>query len=288
MQQQEAVNFVEDILKLSSPLSKIRDNKLLFLNEIVKAFHSVPFQNIHLLCEPQADRHVPTWKESKDSVMGGYGGLCYSLCHFMKNLLKALGYDVYFAACNAFGSPNNHITTVVQDMSFPGSHHIVDIGAFPMFEAISLDFEVESPIYHHSYLEYKFLKRGNQILRLHRKGEHHTPTVPGGECIIDGWRRIFEFELIPQDLSYFENSMSALYTKPGENSPFLETFHAVVYKDLKIIAIKNDLLMLENDDQKLVVTKMQTQEEMVTTVKKYFPMFSTKEITKAIEYIKLF
>ena len=287
MQQQEAVNFVEDVLKLSSPLSKLRENKALFLNEIIKAFLVVPFQNIHLLCEAEADRHVPTWEECKESVMGGFGGICYSQCLFMKYLLEAIGYDVYFAACNIFGFSNNHVTTIVRDLSSPGSHHIVDNSAFPTFEAISLDFEVESPIYHHSYLEYKFIKRGSQILRLHRKGEH-TPTVPGGERIIDGWRRVFEFELIPRDLSHFENAMNAVYTKPGENSPFLKTFHAVVYKDLKLIAIKDDSLMLENDEQNLVVTKMQTREEMVTTVKKYFPMFTAKEITKAIEYIKLF
>ena len=287
MQQQEAVNFVEDVLKLSSPLSKLRENRALFLNEIIKAFTSVPFQNIHLLCEAEADRHVPTWEECKESVMGGFGGICYSQCLFMKYLLEALGYDVYFAACNIFGFSNNHVTTIVRDLSSPGSHHIVDNSAFPTFEAISLDFEVESPIYHHSYLEYKFIKRGSQILRLHRKGEH-TPTVPGGEHIIDGWRRVFEFELVPRDLSHFETAMNAVYTKPGENSPFLKTFHAVVYKDLKLIAIKDDSLMLENDEQNLVVTKMQTREEFITTVKKYFPMFTAKEITKAIEYIKLF
>ena len=287
MQQKEALNFVEDVLKLSSPVSKLRENKALFLNEIIKAFLSVPFQNILLLCEPEAERHLPTWEESKDSVMRGYGGLCYSLCLFMKYLLEALGYDVYFAACNTFGCPGNHIATIVRGLSSPGSHHIVDNIAFPTFEAIALDFEVESPIYHHSYLEYKFLKRGGQILRMHRKGKH-TPVNPGDECIIDGWRRIYEFELIPRDLSYFEQPMSAVYTKPGQNSPFLKAFHAVMYKDLKLIAIKNDLLMLENDEQKLVVTKMQSQEEMVTTVKKYFPMFTVKEITKAIEYIQLF
>ena len=288
MQQQEAVNFVEDVLKLSSPLSKLRENRTLFLNEIIKAFLSVPYQNIHLLCEPEAERHVPTWEEAKDSVMRGHGGICYSQCLFMKYLLEALGYDVYFAACSAFGFPaGNHITTIVRDLSSPGSHHIVDNSAFPTFEAIPLDFEIESPIYCHSYLEYKFLKRGGQILRMHRKGEH-TPTHPGGECFIDGWRRIFEFKLIPRDLSYFEQPMSAVYTKPGQNSPFLKTFHAAVYKDLKLIAIKNDLLMLENDEQKLVVTKMQTREEMVSTVKQYFPMFTVNEITKAIEYVRLF
>ena len=60
-----------------------------------------------------------------------------------------------------------------------------------------------------------------------------------------------------------------------------------MYKDLKLIAIKNDLLMLENDEQKLVVTKMQSREEMVTTVKKYFSTFTVKEITKPMEYIQL-
>ena len=287
MQQQEAVNFVEDVLKLSSPLSKLRENRTLFLNEIIKAFLSVPFQNIHLLCEPEAERHVPTWEEAKDSVMRGYGGICYSQCLFMKYLLEALGYNVYFAACNIFGFTGNHITTIVRGLSSPGSHHIVDNSAFPTFEAIPLDFEVESPIYHHSYLEYKFLKRDGQILRMHRKGEH-TPTIPGGERIIDGWRRIFEFELTPRDLSHVEHSMRVVYTEPGQNSPFLKTFHAVVYKDLKLIAIKDDLLMLENDEQKLVVTKMQTREEMVSTVKQYFPMFTVNEIMKAMDYIKLF
>ena len=142
MQQQEAVNFVENVLKLSSPLSKLRENKPLFFNEIIKAFLSVPFQNLHLLGEPEAGRHVPTWEGSKDSVMRGYGGICYSLCLFMKYLLEALGYDVYFAACSAFGFPDNHITTIVRDLSFPGSNHIVDNIAFPTFEAIPLDFEV--------------------------------------------------------------------------------------------------------------------------------------------------
>ena len=61
MQQKEALNFVEDVLKLSSPVSKLRENKALILNEIIKAFLSVPFQNILLLCEAEAGRHVYTY-----------------------------------------------------------------------------------------------------------------------------------------------------------------------------------------------------------------------------------
>ena len=77
----------------------LEENQALFLNELVKAFHnSVPFQNVTLLCEPEADRHVPTWEESKKSVMRGYGGLCYAQCVYMKFLLESLEYDVYFAS----------------------------------------------------------------------------------------------------------------------------------------------------------------------------------------------
>ena len=289
MEQQEAIDFVVRVLRLNSPLKKIEENRTLFLNELVKAFHnSVPFQNVTLLCEPEADRHVPTWEESKKSVMGGYGGLCYAQCVFLKFLLEALEYNVYFASCNAFGSPDNHITTIVQNLLFPGSKHIVDIGAFPTFEAIPLDFEVESPIYYHSFLEYKFLRKGSSILRLHRKGEHHTPPVLGGECIIDGWRRIFELDLTPRNLSHFKHTMSEVYTKPGKNSPFLVSFRAVLFQELKLVAIKDSLLMLENDEQQLVVTEMKTREEMVTTVEKYFPMFTREQIIKAMEYLQLF
>ena len=48
-------------LKKTLPVSKLRENKALILNEIIKAFLSVPFQNILLLCEPEAERHVYTY-----------------------------------------------------------------------------------------------------------------------------------------------------------------------------------------------------------------------------------
>ena len=126
MQQQEAVNFVEDVPKLSSPLSKLRENKALILNEPSRPFSLYLFRTfIFSVKRKLEDMSIPTWE---DSVMRGYGGLCYSLCLFMKYLLEALGYDVYFVA---FGCPGNHI--------HPGSHHIVDNIAFPTFEAIPLD-----------------------------------------------------------------------------------------------------------------------------------------------------
>ena len=287
LSKEEAVQFVTKVLGISSPLRKLEEDRTLFLNDLIKAFHrTVPFQNITLLCQSEADRHVPTWEESKVAMMGGRGGICYTVSVFMTYLLEALGYETYFPASGIF-FPNNHITTIVQNLTYPGSKHLVDaLSGYPTFEAIPLDFEKESPVYCHSFLEYKFVREGNTILRFHRKGEYR-PTIPDREHIVDGWRRVCEIDMMPRDLSCFDQSMTDVYTKPGVNSPFLVSFRAVVYRKLKLVAIKDTTLMLENDSHELEVTKLSSREEVVRTTSKYFPQFTVEEVTKALDKLHM-
>ncbi len=287
LSKEEAVYFVTEVLGISSPLCKLGEDRMLFLNELIKAFYcTIPFQNITLLCQSEADRHVPAWEESKAAVMSGRGGLCYTVGVFMMCLLEALGYETYLPASGIF-FPNNHITTIVQNLTYPGSKHLVDtLSGYPTFEAIPLDFDKESPIYNHSFLEYKFVREGNTILRFHRKGENR-PTRPGREYIVDGWRRVCEIDLVPRDLSYFDQPMSDVYTKPGVNSPFLVSFRAVVYRELRLVAIKDTTLMLENEKHEVEVTKLSSRDEMISTTSKYFPQFSVEEVTEAIDCLHL-
>ena len=284
----EALKFITDVLGISSHLRELEQNRLLFLNELVKAFsHKIAFQNVTLLSQHLPDRHIPTWEEIKTAVMESRGGVCYTAGVFIKILLEALNYDTYFAA-GTVCYPNNHIMTIVKDLSFAGSKHLVDVNGYPSFEAIPLDFEHESPIYYHAFLEYKFIREGCKIFRFHRKGEYR-PLVPGHEYNVDGWRRLCEVDLTPRDLSYFKQSMTDVYTIPGKNSPFLVSFRAIIYKDLKLAAIKDNTLLLENDKHEVEVTEISNQEEMIKTVNKYFPsLFTIEEITKAIDYLKLY
>ena len=291
LSKEEAVQFITKVLGISSPLKKLEEDRTLFLNDLIKAFYcSVLFQNITLLSKPEANRHVPTWEEVKAAVMGGRGGLCYPLSVFMTYLLEALGYEVYFPASSIFWS-NNHMTTIVQNLSFPGSKHLVDVTGFPTFEAVPLDFEKESPVYSYSFLEFKFVKEGNKILRFHRKSDKLPfipASIPGREYIVDEWRRVCEVEyMVPRELSFFEQPMTDVYTKPGVNSPFLVSFRAVVYRDLKLIAIKDTTLLLENDKHELEVTKVSSREEMVRITSKYFPQFTVEEVTKAMDTLHL-
>ena len=284
----EALKFITDVLGVSSPLRKLEQNRLLFLNELVKAFSDrIPFQNVTLLSQPPSDRHVPTWEEIKTAVMESRRGLCYTLGVFINILLEALNYDTYFAA-GAIFSPNNHIITIVKDLSFAGSKHLVDVNGYPSFEAIPLDFKHESPIYYHAFLEYKFIKEGSKIFRFHRKGEFRD-LVPGREYDVDGWRRLCEVDLTPRDLSFFKQAMTDVYTIPGKNTPFLVSFRATIYKDLKLAAIKDNTLLLENDKHEIETSEISNQEEMIKTINKYFPnLFTIEEITKAIDYLKLY
>ena len=166
LSEDEAHKFIADVLQLSSDSrGKLSSDRVKFLDDLVKAYHStIPFQNITLLSTPVEERHVPTWNDIKESVMGGYGGLCYTVSGFMKVLLTSLGYDAHFAsAAFFFGYPDNHVTVIVNNLTASGSLHLVDMSGYPTFEAIPLNFVKESPVYHHSFLRYKFVRHGSNV-----------------------------------------------------------------------------------------------------------------------------
>ena len=283
---EEAFRFVAEVLKIDDPKEKLKKNRLLFLEELMQAYlANIPFQNVNLLNKSPEQRHVPTWEEIKADMMQGCGGLCYTLSVFMKFLLDALEFKTCFLACAMRGAPDNHIATAVLDLTDQGSMHLVDPNAYPNFVAIPLDFAEESPVYEYSYLQYKFVKKGNVLLRLHRS---NSPVEVLEKLSGDQWFQVCEINLVPQELSYFEPSMHTVFTVPGKTSPFLVQFRAAVFTDLKLVAVKDKILLLEREDHTLEEVTMASREEMIGTVLKYFPKFSEDNIAKAMDSLKLF
>ena len=74
----------------------------------------------------------------------------YTAGAFMKVLLETLGYNVHFISC-MIKKPNDHICTVVRDLSYEGSEHLIDITGYPNFETVPLDFTETSSVYKHSF-----------------------------------------------------------------------------------------------------------------------------------------
>jgi arylamine N-acetyltransferase len=291
LSKEEAIQFVTSVLGIPDPDRKLREeDRVAFLNEIIKAIYcSVPFQNITLLVQDVADQHVPTMEEIKADLTGKKGGLCYAKGMFGNHLLQALGYDTYMCAGSIkFFDSSNHVICIVRNLTSPGSLHMVDAWCgWPAFEAIPLDFQDESPIYKFSFLDVKFIRKGTLIQRYHWKpGDCYGEEA--GDKYIDGWRKMCEFDMaILRDISFFEQPMSRVYKQPGDLSPFMVSFRTVMYKDLKLIAIRDDTLLLEKDDRKVERTKLQSRKEVCEAVMKYFPQFSAKDVMKALDNVNL-
>ena len=286
LSQEEAFGFVAEVLGIDDPWEKLKKSRLSFLDELLQAYLAkIPFQNVNLLSLSPEQRHVPTWEEIRAEMMQGCGGLCYTMSVFMKFLLDALEYRTCFLACAMRGFPDNHIATAVFDLTEKGSMHLVDPNAYPNFKAIPLDFAEESPEYEHSYLQFKFVKKANVLLRLHRS---NSPVVVLEGLSADQWFQVCEINLTPRELSYFEPSMHTVFTVPGKNSPFLVQFRAAAFTDLKLVAFKDKILLLERENHILEEVKMASREEMIGAVVKYFPQLTEAKVTKAIDYLKLF
>ena len=254
---EEAVLFLSDVLNVSTS----EDNDpLTLLNRIIRAFQShVPFQSVTLKTKLLPHRTRPTLKEIKEDVMAKRGGLCYTLNVFMKHLLEKLGYVVHHAISKV-KSNNDHILTIAM---IRGSRYLVDVAnGYPTFEAIPLDFEKESKIYQHSFLEYKFSKDENsdKILRWHLE--------PSTDTKVSSWRIFCVIDPTPRDLSFFDDCMSRIYTTP-ELLIFHTSLRIISFPQGRALILRDGLIYVEDSEtHKLVIkNKLSNHLEIIETVR---------------------
>ena len=135
LSKEEAVEFTEKQLGVTDILEETKNNQLGALNKLIKSCHmKFPFQNVTLLSKNPGTTDVPTLEETKNDVMEGHAGLCYTNNLFMHFLLKALGYRVDFAAGHC-ENPNCHLINVV--ILDGNEQYLVDVGVgAPTFPAL--------------------------------------------------------------------------------------------------------------------------------------------------------
>ncbi len=283
LSQEEAVCFTSEVLDIEKPIERKRADALTFLNELIVRFQQViPFQSLSLIAESPHLRRRPTLEEIKRDVMCRRGGLCYVLNTFMKFLLQALGYDVYFVASCVILPVENHIITVVCNLKCNGDRYLVDVGVgYPTFEAIALDFENESAVYKHSFLEYKFVKEEGKINRWHHSKTDKRPVKP--EDVVGNWKRIVKIDMTPQDFELFHVRMDEVYTNPAV-TPFHTSVRALIYAVQKAVCIKDMSLLMENDEHSLCEVKLADEKELLQAVRKYFPQLHSTAVDALKNY----
>ena len=285
----ESSSFVRDVLKIQELETEKENNTLEFLNKIICAvFNTLPFQCLTLMAEPLEKRHRPTDEEIKSSMFLGQGGLCYSLNLFTFYLLKSLGYDVYLNTAQVLSpttTQDDHLLVLLKNLKEDSGLHLVDVGCgIPAFQAISLDFETESRVFHESYMRYKFIKEGRKIIRLHDPaGSALNPGFPCLSAKPDDFKPFYVFEInLKTDVEDIRHYFDVVYTDP-DRTPFHRSLRAMKFRNYRHITICNSKLAVEKENGEITVTILGSDEDLEKAYKTYFPEFDESSVKNAIK-----
>ncbi|XP_072036930.1 uncharacterized protein [Amphiura filiformis] len=287
----EALQFLHEILSIDSIKERLTNDKAGLLNEIINIYQQkIPYQSLTVISRRDEDQRLSTMDDIKAQILSTQGGLCYDHNVFMKHLLSALGFEVFFNACAIGLNGVSHVSILVKNLVKPKDMYYVDVGAEdPFFQAIPLDFDKESPVYKCGFQFYKFVKEGEEFSWWQKVNRSYS-TVPLNEkdIIIDGWKKYMIFTLEPRETEYFRNQMCVIRHYVTQKPPMpgltlLQVMHAVAYPGQRLLAIRGTSLHCENDEGKIEKTKIRSKEELVDLHAKYFPQLPGDLVKIAID-----
>ena len=95
-------------------------------------------------------------------------------------------------------------------------------------------------------------------------------------CIIDP---------TPRDLTYFQEPMDRVYSDPSI-TPFHTSLRVVAFPRGKVVCIRNNCLLVENDAQELVEEQLADGREILDKVNDLFPLLGDVALL-ALENLKM-
>ncbi len=288
----EAIQFLQDVLKMDSIPEKFTSDKASLLNEIINQYQQkIPFQTITVISRPDKEQRLSTMDDIKTQIFSTQGGLCYDQNIFFKNLLEALGYEVCLNACDVYlNGVYSHVSILATNLIKPGDKYYVNVraGNLPFFRAISLDFEKQSPDHKCGYLVYRFEQEGEELSLWHKINKS-SPGIDGDETgfIVDGWKKYMVFTLEPREIEFFaKHMMKHFVTAPTAGISLLQHMRANVFPNQKLLAIHGTSLLLENNDGIIEKTKIRSRDELLHLYAKYFPQIPADMVEIAADKMK--
>ncbi|XP_030847322.1 uncharacterized protein LOC100893921 [Strongylocentrotus purpuratus] len=291
---EEAFDFVRDALCIPAPSTKFEASPKDFLQDLLRAyFHHIPFQNLKNIATPHRKRHVPTVAEIKQDILTDkIGGLCYQQNVFFYLLLQALGFDVTLIACD-IEEPSDHAAVIVHNLTSEGSRHYADVGnGNPYFCAVPFDFKDESPVYHESFLRFKFSRQDDVIFCLHQVDGHPAKQTMEAFPVTDGWYRFIRINFKRGvEVAHFKPSMTPRYVSIDDMPRhfFLTSLRCMAFPDGRFVCISNTTLLIENEPGCISKSYFRSRKEIKEAFAKYFPQISQSMLDEAMndDYVKL-
>lgn len=243
----EVNSFLADVLNLNR-----QSLSLDFINSIiVKVAEKIPFQNVEMTTKYFG---LPLRGEKlKKEILDRKGGICTTINPFMGAFLSSLGFNVHLIACGKKNEDKRHVAIC---LSLDEVKYFIDFGdAQPYFEAIDLtkiDFE-----YKRSFRSYKVLKIANDDYRI----ELRKDSV---------WTPYFEFNLEPVNFNFFDDSNLKFYSDL-DFGPFWKELHFGIYPSKKLIAIRGNSFIIEQEYGSFINLKAKNEVEFEALLVKYLP-----------------
>ncbi|KAJ8024543.1 hypothetical protein HOLleu_34477 [Holothuria leucospilota] len=230
--------------------------------------------------------------------MSRQGGTCMWINPFTKALLEQLGHTTYLIPGNAIPVMDikrpTHISTIICDVSYPGSRHLVDPGIrWPHNEAVPLNFERESPEYKVHKLRTKFFKTedGNLVLGIPssiQASESQVISDSNGE----NWQIKMAYWL--KDRMTWSTYVGLWQDAAKHGLPFPRGFESLLFftflNEKKINIVSSDgkthatfYSLKDHTTERIMMTK----KELMNFFVEHYPQYSVKKLEEVFEVCKL-
>ncbi|KAJ8024546.1 hypothetical protein HOLleu_34480 [Holothuria leucospilota] len=279
-------------LDYKCPQQVFQANPLVTMNTIAKQIRrTIPFTTMDMFDRPldQINDEV-----GKEHILRCHGGWCTSVNPFTKSLLDHLGYRTQDILASIPGmSHDTHIATIVWDASHPGSCHLVDPGVRrPFLQAISLDFEKESPIYKCHYARYKFFKEdGDKVLWSIQPSNRIIQKLSKDESITDlsgqKWQVLLRYNLRKPMARYHINKYWQMLLHGNKPvPPGVDGLVFCAFKNdyvVEINATREKIVVNIFDEDSQVERMKMTSEELIRFFITYFPNYPMEMLINAVK-----
>ena len=285
MDRPSAIKFLENRLQIQNVSNKLEKGRLDLLNNISEQWLKIlPFQNISQMCRDRQDRAIQSVEQSLQDITSGLGGMCWAHNVALFYILKSLGFDTYLAISAVMSIDElNHAAPVIKNVEQPGDAYLMDVGTgYPCFTAVSLHFQHESPVFKQSFTAFKFEKVDDYIRCFHltTKGKDKTGR-PFPKFDNEGWAEYYRLWLKECDIDYIKEQLDKnVYS--NLDFRFNNCLRVVKFPNLKLKALKDDVLLIEDEDGQIKERKLRNIEEMKAVVVEHFPEIPMELLTKAL------
>ena len=155
-----------------------------------------------------------------------------------------------------------------------------------------MDFEVESKVYSHNWLQYKyFQEEDHEIISCWHRSKNcdHDPIAAiNGEK--GQWNKVFLVETTPRSLDYINSFMDDVYTdSSGKLTPIFTKFSISGYKSHASLSwmINGTSIRSVNDSNDVESNTAASVEDIIKALEDYYPALK-EDVSEVVKLLKLF